>query len=98
MSDRPGADGRTVRPPLNDLYLAGVAALRHVGRGAALTKNIVLVDVGFIQKTLLPYEGSMVIPDGVGLSGVTWKGEPPFKMGYEISLEARRVSGGHRRH
>jgi hypothetical protein len=38
--------------------------------------------------------GTIVIPDGVGLSGVTWKGEPPFKMGYEISLEAQRVSGG----
>ena len=38
--------------------------------------------------------GTLVIPDGVGLSGVTWKGEPPFKMGYEISLEAQRVSGG----
>jgi hypothetical protein len=38
-------------------------------------------------------DGALVIPEGVGLSGVTWKGEPPFKMGYEISLEARRVRG-----
>jgi hypothetical protein len=38
--------------------------------------------------------GTLVIPEGVGLSGVTWEGEPPFKMNYEISLEAQRVSGG----
>jgi hypothetical protein len=38
--------------------------------------------------------GILVVPEGVGLSGVTWKGEPPFKMNYEISLEAQRVSGG----
>ena len=38
-------------------------------------------------------DGTIVIPDGVGVSGVTWKGEPPFKMNYEISLEAQRVKG-----
>ena len=38
-------------------------------------------------------DGQMLIRMGSPLSGVTWQGEPPAKMNYEISLEAQRVDG-----
>lgn len=38
-------------------------------------------------------DGQMIIRMGSPLSGVTWQGEPPVKMNYEISLEAQRVEG-----
>ncbi len=38
-------------------------------------------------------DGRMIIRMGSPLSGVTWQGEPPARMNYEISLEAQRVDG-----
>ncbi len=38
-------------------------------------------------------DGVMVVRMGSPLSGVTWQGEPPLKMNYEISLEAQRIEG-----
>ncbi|MDZ4782575.1 MAG: DUF1080 domain-containing protein, partial [Planctomycetia bacterium] len=38
-------------------------------------------------------DGQLIINSGSPLSGVTWQGEPPAKMNYEISLEAQRVEG-----
>lgn len=38
-------------------------------------------------------DGQMIIYMGSPLSGVTWQGEPPLKIDYEISLEAQRTDG-----
>lgn len=37
--------------------------------------------------------GQMILHYGEVLSGVTWKGEPPATINYEISLEAMRMDG-----
>lgn len=38
-------------------------------------------------------DGLLVINGGSPLSGVTWQGEVPMKIDYEISLEAQRTEG-----
>lgn len=38
-------------------------------------------------------DGQLVIHAGSPLSGVTWQGEVPMKIDYEISLEAQRTEG-----
>ena len=38
-------------------------------------------------------KGQMILAHGESLTGVTWKGEPPAKMNYEIELDAQRVDG-----
>ncbi|MEX2215556.1 MAG: DUF1080 domain-containing protein [Phycisphaeraceae bacterium] len=38
-------------------------------------------------------DGTMIIHLGAPISGVTWQGQPPAKVNYEISLEAQRVDG-----
>ena len=38
-------------------------------------------------------DGRILLPFGNNLSGVTWKGQPPARMNYEIELKAQRVSG-----
>ncbi len=38
-------------------------------------------------------DGQLIIAAGSPLSGVTWQGDPPAKINYEISLEAQRVEG-----
>ena len=34
-----------------------------------------------------------LLSDGESLTGVTWQGEPPARMNYEIELDAQRVDG-----
>ena len=38
-------------------------------------------------------DGQLIINYGESLSGVTWQGEPPARINYEISLEAMRLDG-----
>ena len=38
-------------------------------------------------------DGNLLLTHGEPLTGVTWQGEPPFKMNYEIELDAQRVDG-----
>jgi len=35
----------------------------------------------------------LILPMGNDMTGVTWTGEPPARMNYEIALEAKRVAG-----
>ena len=37
--------------------------------------------------------GTIVLNHGEPLTGITWSGEPPMKMNYEIELDAQRVDG-----
>jgi hypothetical protein len=37
--------------------------------------------------------GNLLLTHGEPLTGVTWQGEPPFRMNYEIELDAQRVDG-----
>jgi len=37
--------------------------------------------------------GTLLLTHGEPLTGVTWQGEPPYKMNYEIELDAQRVDG-----
>src|SRR4051794_11381418 len=39
-------------------------------------------------------DGRIVLEQGNDLTGITWKGEVPATVGYELALEAMRVSGG----
>lgn len=39
-------------------------------------------------------DGRILLPQGESLTGITWDGDPPFTMDYEISLQAMRVDGG----
>jgi hypothetical protein len=39
-------------------------------------------------------DGAIVLAKGDDMTGITWRGEPPAKMNYEIELEAKRVDGG----
>lgn len=66
-------------------------------------KSVSLFDgkeLGKWQKTNFGGEGDVAVKDGAiivdagsPISGITWKGEVPMKMNYEISLEAQRVEG-----
>ena len=38
-------------------------------------------------------DGKLVLTHGESLTGVTWQGEPPARMNYEIELDAERVDG-----
>ncbi|QNN20845.1 DUF1080 domain-containing protein [Planctomycetales bacterium ZRK34] len=38
-------------------------------------------------------DGNLILPFGSMMTGITWKGEPPVKMNYEITVEAQRVDG-----
>lgn len=38
-------------------------------------------------------DGVLIVPAGEVMSGVTWQGEPPAKMNYEIELDAQRRDG-----
>lgn len=38
-------------------------------------------------------DGTIVLPHGDDMTGVTWRGEPPARMDYEIEVEAQRVDG-----
>jgi hypothetical protein len=38
-------------------------------------------------------EGVVLLPTGDDMTGITWRGEPPARMNYELELEARRVDG-----
>ena len=38
-------------------------------------------------------DGVLHLPFGNDMTGVTWQGEPPFRMNYELELEAKRVEG-----
>lgn len=38
-------------------------------------------------------EGAIVLPMGSSMTGVTWQGEPPARMNYEIELQAMRTLG-----
>jgi hypothetical protein len=37
--------------------------------------------------------GNLMLTHGEPLTGVTWQGDPPAKMNYEIELDAQRVDG-----
>ena len=37
--------------------------------------------------------GNLLLTHGEPLTGVTWQGEPPFRINYEIELDAQRVDG-----
>lgn len=39
-------------------------------------------------------DGRILLVDGDPLTGVTWSGEPPARVNYEIEVEAMRVRGG----
>ena len=39
-------------------------------------------------------DGRIVLEQGNDLTGITWKGQVPAAVGYELALEAMRVSGG----
>jgi hypothetical protein len=66
-------------------------------------KSISLFDgkeLGKWQKTNFGGEGDVAVKDGAividagsPMSGITWKGEVPMTMNYEITLEAQRVEG-----
>jgi hypothetical protein len=38
-------------------------------------------------------DGNLLLTHGETLTGVTWQGDPPAKMNYEIDLDAQRVDG-----
>jgi 3-keto-disaccharide hydrolase len=38
-------------------------------------------------------DGMIVLPIGEDMTGITWRGDPPARMNYEIELEAKRVDG-----
>ena len=38
-------------------------------------------------------DGKLMLTHGESLTGVTWQGEPPLRMNYEIELDAQRVDG-----
>jgi hypothetical protein len=38
-------------------------------------------------------DGKLLLTHGESLTGVTWQGEPPVRMNYEIELDAQRVDG-----
>jgi len=38
-------------------------------------------------------DGKILLPFGSELTGITWKGQPPARQNYEISLEAQRIDG-----
>jgi hypothetical protein len=38
-------------------------------------------------------DGNLVLTHGESLTGVTWQGDPPAQMNYEIELDAERVDG-----
>jgi hypothetical protein len=38
-------------------------------------------------------DGAILMPNGEDMTGITWRGEPPARMDYEIEVEARRVDG-----
>ncbi len=38
-------------------------------------------------------DGAIVLPMGSSMTGVTWQGEPPARINYEIELEAMRAVG-----
>lgn len=38
-------------------------------------------------------DGAIHLPPGKYMTGITWKGEAPARMNYEIELEAQRVAG-----
>lgn len=50
-------------------------------------------DFGGQQGEVRIQDGAMILERGDDLTGVTWTGEPPARMNYEISLQARRVVG-----
>ena len=37
--------------------------------------------------------GNLMLTHGEPLTGVTWQGEPPYRVNYEIELDAQRVDG-----
>jgi hypothetical protein len=39
-------------------------------------------------------DGKIVLEMGNDMTGITWKGEPPARMNYELEVEAMRVAGG----
>lgn len=38
--------------------------------------------------------GMIAISTGSPMAGITWSGEPPARMNYEVELEAKRTEGG----
>lgn len=38
-------------------------------------------------------DGCVMLARGDDMTGITWRGEPPAKMNYEIEVEAKRVEG-----
>jgi hypothetical protein len=38
-------------------------------------------------------DGCVMLARGDDMTGITWRGEPPAKMNYEIEVEAKRVDG-----
>lgn len=38
-------------------------------------------------------DGQIILPFGSMMTGITWQGDPPAKMNYEITVEAMRVDG-----
>jgi hypothetical protein len=38
-------------------------------------------------------DGCVMLAQGDDMTGITWRGEPPAKMNYEIEVEAKRVAG-----
>lgn len=38
-------------------------------------------------------DGCVMVARGDDMTGITWRGEPPAKMNYEIEVEAKRVEG-----
>jgi hypothetical protein len=38
-------------------------------------------------------DGKLILTHGESLTGVTWQGEPPARMNYEIDLDAQRIDG-----
>src|SRR5262245_29168906 len=38
-------------------------------------------------------DGIILLPIGEDMTGITWRGDPPARMNYEIELEAKRVDG-----
>lgn len=50
-------------------------------------------DFGGQETEVLIEDGCLVIKLGHDINGVTWQGEPPARMNYEIELEAKRIEG-----
>ena len=38
-------------------------------------------------------DGCVMLAQGDDMTGITWRGEPPAKMNYEVEVEAKRVDG-----